>query len=145
MGFEDWQKVYRIDRERFVIGAGPNSKEAFLISFGEDEDCTCLRQHKGQNCAHRQAASVSQAYFATLDKIAVMPQEDFAAFYEKWWGARKAKMAAQEEGTEKYYKMEAFYVALGEAWRLRRKPDWRDVDTVMGGALGYLFEQKEGE
>lgn len=48
-------------------------------------------------------------------------------------------MAAQEEGTEKYYKMEAFYVALGEAWRLRRKPDWRDVDTVMGGALGYLF------
>lgn len=147
MGYEDWQQVYRIDSERYVIGAGPNSKEAYLIDFipaeraFHNDNCTCSRPE----CSHRQAATVAQAYFATLDKVAAMTQEDFAAFYEKWWGARKAKMAAQEEGSEKYYKLEAFYVALGEAWRLRRKPEWRDVDTVMGGVLGYLFEQKEGE
>lgn len=151
MDYQDWQKVYRVSGSgesgapRYVIGEGPHSREAFLVDMGERYACSCGGSHEQVQCGHLQAATVAQAYFATLDKLRGMTQEDFDAFYAKWWEARKQKMGALEEGTEKYYKMEAFYVALGETWRLRRKPDWRDVNEAMGGTLAYLFQQKEGE
>jgi hypothetical protein len=128
-------------QNRYVFILPLPNREAVLVSM---EDGTLVCDSCGNaTCEHVDAANTLAFYGVKLAELAEMQPDAFIAYYDAWWPKRGVSLRELEEGGERFHRADAFFQALQDAMRGRRKvPNPNPAPDE--DPLTYMYDKKEG-